>query len=603
MAPEADPVLTDTQNWASVSHRALYDSVHVNNDPGQSGELGSEWAQFGTELSESAQVITERITASESGWTGESADGARTAIKKLSDWIAGTAQTAGQVGDKVADQGRVMQDARASMPEPVEFDYASATAQLVSGGLPGLIAATASIQQANAKANAAHDLAVMVMTNMEASSRAIDQTTPTFTAPYNPVTGQTEDPQVVMARSSAAPNSGGAVDGLQMMTGRTSTTDALQSRTLADGTAAGTTSTAGAVAAPPSIAGGSFDGGGAGAAGAGGAAAGYNGGSGAAAYTGGGAAGGGGYTGASYAGPTGGGAGVPTGGSYPTGGGYGGGGSYTGGGGSYTGATLPGGGFDDDESESAYRAPGTTSAAAVAGSIPVANPYTPGQFNPGGGYTGTGGGYTGLPDYTGGGGTGMPGGYSGTGGNGSSPSRTGGPGSAGYPGGAPGSIPTGSMPKIPGLPVEGGGTGIPGRGLGGFGTGGAGGGAGGFGGAGAGAFGGGAGAGGFGGASGGGVGGAAAGAGAGGSTGVVQTGRPGMPGGFGPGAPGAAGAAGAMGGGMPMGGHGGGRSEEDKEHKSASYIMGGDLFEVPGDDLPPSVIGGVKPAKKKSGDQ
>jgi hypothetical protein len=31
--------------------------------------------------------------------------------------------------------------------------------------------------------------------------------------------------------------------------------------------------------------------------------------------------------------------------------------------------------------------------------------------------------------------------------------------------------------------------------------------------------------------------------------------------------------------------------------------MGGDLFDVPGENLPPSVIGGVKPTKKKSGDQ
>ena len=63
---------------------------------------------------------------------------------------------------------------------------------------------------------------------------------------------------------------------------------------------------------------------------------------------------------------------------------------------------------------------------------------------------------------------------------------------------------------------------------------------------------------------------------------------------------GAAGMAGAPMGGAPMGA--GGRSEEDKERKSASYIMGGDLFDVPGENLPPSVIGGVKP-KKKSGDQ
>jgi hypothetical protein len=47
----------------------------------------------------------------------------------------------------------------------------------------------------------------------------------------------------------------------------------------------------------------------------------------------------------------------------------------------------------------------------------------------------------------------------------------------------------------------------------------------------------------------------------------------------------------------------GGRGGEDKERKSASYIMGGDLFEVPGENLPPSVIGGAKPKKQKGPEQ
>jgi hypothetical protein len=66
--------------------------------------------------------------------------------------------------------------------------------------------------------------------------------------------------------------------------------------------------------------------------------------------------------------------------------------------------------------------------------------------------------------------------------------------------------------------------------------------------------------------------------------------------------PGGAAAAGAgMGAGAPMGGApgAGGRGEEDKEHRSASYIMGGDLFEVPGENLPPSVIGAAKVKKQK----
>ena len=75
---------------------------------------------------------------------------------------------------------------------------------------------------------------------------------------------------------------------------------------------------------------------------------------------------------------------------------------------------------------------------------------------------------------------------------------------------------------------------------------------------------------------------------------------PGMMG-MGPGAASAAGAG--MGAGAPMGGApaAGGKGEDDKEHRSASYVMGGDLFEIPGENLPPSVIGAGK-AKKKGPD-
>ena len=115
MSPENELVLRDTQNWASRSHRELYDSVHHNNDPGQAGELGSEWAQFGTELSESAQLISKRVAASESGWTGEAAEGARAAIRGLAEWITLTARTAVEIGNRVATQGRIMETARATM--------------------------------------------------------------------------------------------------------------------------------------------------------------------------------------------------------------------------------------------------------------------------------------------------------------------------------------------------------------------------------------------------------------------------------------------------------------------------------------------------------
>jgi len=43
-------VLTDPQNWASRSHEELYAAVHNNNDPGQAGQISSDWEKYGSEL-------------------------------------------------------------------------------------------------------------------------------------------------------------------------------------------------------------------------------------------------------------------------------------------------------------------------------------------------------------------------------------------------------------------------------------------------------------------------------------------------------------------------------------------------------------------------
>jgi PPE family len=519
MPPETDPsefenkpVLTDPQNWASRSHEELYAAVHNNNDPGQAGQISSDWGAYGSELTEAARLINAAITSSESKWTGGAAEAARDAMKKLGDWVDETARTAVDVGTKVAEQTRVMESARAQMPTPVQFDWNKAAAALSQPGTPAFVLAAADIAVANAASRAAHDQAINVMTAMENNSRQIDTSTPSFKPPFNPNTGQVEQPVMAVARASGAPTLNGA--------------EGLMSTHAQSGAG---------VAAPPSPAGAT----------AGGApqGAGVNAPA-AAAYT---------PSAPGYTPPA-----------NPGGGGGGGGGGYT--------PQMPN-----------YN-PGNTNVAAAA-YTPSAPGYTP-PPNPGTTYT-SGGGSNYTPQFP-----------------------TGGTPYTGLSGGTP--RPNTNIPKIPvvgrdvpnpnytpqnpnspkgmtptGMPP----TGMSGGGGGGGGASGmkpgampnfaaAGGGAGGFGG---------------GAAGGGGAGGSMQ---PGGSAGVQGQGaRPGMMGMTGPGA---ASAAGAGMGGAPMGGApgAGGKGEDDKEHRSASYIMGGDLFEVPGENLPPSVIGGAKVKKK-----
>ncbi|WP_086663716.1 PPE domain-containing protein [Lentzea kentuckyensis] len=532
MPPETDPreienkpVLTDPQNWASRSHSELYAAVHNNNDPGQAGQISSDWGKYGSELTEASRTINAVITSSETKWTGAAAEAARAAMKRLGDWVDETARTAVEVGNKVADQGRVMEAARAQMPAPVQFDWNKAAAALSQPGTPAFVLAAADIAVANAASRAAHDQAINVMTTMEHNSRQIDSSVPTFKPPFNPNTGEVEQPVLATARSGAAPALGTGVDSLMSTHAQGAAVAAPPSPTGAGagggGGAGGAANQPAAAAYSPSAPGYT----GPGSTGSGGGAAGYTpqmpgynpnstNTNVAAAYT---------PTAPGYSGP------ANTGSTYTSSSSGGGGGStytpqMTGYNPSTGGGNRPGG---NQNTPDLPRVP-------VVGKD-LANPnYTPQNLKGPAAYTPT------APGYNGPGG---PGGGAGGGG--------GGGGGAGMKGGP--------MPYSPSM----------------------------------------------GGGGGGGFGGGAGGAGGamqpGGSAGVQGQGaRPGMMG-MGPGGASAAGAG--MGAGAPMGGApaAGGKGEDDKEHRSASYIMGGDLFEVPGENLPPSVIGAGK-AKKKGPD-
>ncbi|KJK34775.1 hypothetical protein UK23_43265 [Lentzea aerocolonigenes] len=466
MGPENYLVLRDTQNWAARSHRELYDSVHHFNDPGQAGEIGSEWARFGTELTESAELIAKRVAASESGWTGAAAEGARVAIRGLAEWITLTARTAVEVGEKVAAQGRIMATARATMPEPSSFSLDDAARAQGDPGLAGFTASAADMQAAGEKARAAHEQAVAVMETMERQSHDIDASTPAFTLPYNPTTGKAQEPpQPAVPRSSDGPSLGGA----------------------SGPPPASPPSTPDPSAPPPSP---------------GGAPP---------------------LAPAAFSSPPGGDApavqpqGEPA---YqpaahqPSHDGT-----------AVAAASAPG----YQPAASGYHAPGVSGSAAPAEHRPqqygTPVPLTPQPNVP----------RTGATDPRT---SPRTAGTAATGGQGTAARPAGGGGGFGGGGAARGAFPAGQF-------APGGSAGAQMQ--------------------------------------------------PGGAAGVTSPGRGPVPaGGVGPGA---AAAAGSAAGGGPAGGPASGKGEEDKEHRSASYLMGGDLFEVPGENLPPAVIGGAKPRK------
>jgi uncharacterized membrane protein YgcG len=202
------PVLQEIENWGARSHRELYESVHIGNDPGQAATLASEWASVGEHIGAASQEIARSLQASEAGWQGAAATKARGAMMQLSTWSEGTAHAAAGVGARVADQALIAQKARDTMPEPVEFDLGAMLMRgFATGGLVGLAIAAADVKAASDRANAAHQQAVQVMATMENESRAVDNTVPVFAMPPNPVRGE-QAGQAMMLRGVMAPEGG-----------------------------------------------------------------------------------------------------------------------------------------------------------------------------------------------------------------------------------------------------------------------------------------------------------------------------------------------------------------------------------------------------------
>ncbi|WP_223839750.1 PPE domain-containing protein [Saccharopolyspora pogona] len=188
--PDADFALTETQNWASRSHRELYEAVHAGNDPGRVGQLADEWNRLSRELAESATSMGERLRATEAGWEGEAADAARSAIQQLADWNHDAGTTAGALAERIAVQGRIMETARAEMPEPVgggEELNAVAFVTYSTGNLEAFKQACVDLKAHRDRSDSAHQQAVQVMTWMEDQSRNIDGDTPKFTRPPDPI--------------------------------------------------------------------------------------------------------------------------------------------------------------------------------------------------------------------------------------------------------------------------------------------------------------------------------------------------------------------------------------------------------------------------------
>jgi hypothetical protein len=206
-----DRVLNVSGNWASVPHKQLYESVHVNNDPAEAYALAREWTDLGNMMADNSRAMDEVIRGTESGWQGVAAQAARESTLKLATWGGDAAQTSQYMGTRIAEQGLTAERAKAAMPEPVEFDWEQMLRQgFATGGLAGLTRAVQDVNAVSEQARSAHEQAVQVMTNMETQSRSVDQTTPRFVIPPDATSGDSTAVNGLMSRRLDDSAAGGA---------------------------------------------------------------------------------------------------------------------------------------------------------------------------------------------------------------------------------------------------------------------------------------------------------------------------------------------------------------------------------------------------------
>jgi hypothetical protein len=180
----ADPVLTESHNWAGYSHQALYEGVHDQNDPGAAAQLAAEWATTSAGMLDASLSMIGIVKGSADGWEGEAAEATRKALGGLADWGANTAAISLRISKRLSEQAEIMAEAKAAMPEPVQFDVAAEVAKVNSQPtMAGFVQSLNDFHAGHARMTVAHDEAVAVMAWMEERSRSVDQAIPVFAAP------------------------------------------------------------------------------------------------------------------------------------------------------------------------------------------------------------------------------------------------------------------------------------------------------------------------------------------------------------------------------------------------------------------------------------
>ncbi|HEY0804313.1 MAG TPA: hypothetical protein VGD84_04585, partial [Pseudonocardiaceae bacterium] len=155
------------QNYLSYSHDALYNMVNTNLNAGQVGSGSHAWNQVSNSMVTISKTLQSAAATTESSWTGNAADAARSFHTGVAGWTGTTSESAQLVSDNMYNQSVAAQSAQSAVPKPVPYSFANELKDFFTA--PNPIAGMNTVNQKLAAQQQAHQAAAHAVQSYDSS--------------------------------------------------------------------------------------------------------------------------------------------------------------------------------------------------------------------------------------------------------------------------------------------------------------------------------------------------------------------------------------------------------------------------------------------------
>ncbi|MEV7096098.1 hypothetical protein AB0M80_24930 [Amycolatopsis sp. NPDC051045] len=186
------------ENYAHSAHEVLYDMVHKDLDIEGINDRSRVANTYGNWLADASNQFRDAATAAGGSWQGPAAEQANTFFQSTAGHTEQTGNAMQLVSNHYSQQSAAAHYAKTNMPEPTGFNQQAemdkARRQYESGDLIGMNTTMTDVAAKQQQADSAHQQAVQVLQNLDATYHETASTQPTYTPP--PQLGQGDSTSV-----------------------------------------------------------------------------------------------------------------------------------------------------------------------------------------------------------------------------------------------------------------------------------------------------------------------------------------------------------------------------------------------------------------------